>query len=297
MAFCWGCPRSRLNIYRHCKMLLQELKWNVKKQVMSVPFLGSFIDFQFRNGSATNFSLLHTGQFRLIFPIDKLLIFSDQHLDLSLMYTDPGILGWSNMTSKPSGMSLPPSWMSSSRASRGIHSVFQGESLGELYTFLVWMSLVALACESLHVCAVYIWHCEHAMFWVEVFMRNTYSFIHHFSGYSKTCCVKASCLFSHVILEHGESAQKQTVALYSCHCEVPWDHLEMFDIQKTKQNKKEPKIVEINVYNITLSILCWDKGLFLPVFFICLFFFSWTVGEWLVNSFGFQLLGISNMDC
>ena len=52
----------------------------------------------------------------------------------------------------------------------------------------------------------------------------------------------------------------------------------MFDIQKTKQNKKEPKIVEINVYNITLSILCWDKGLFLPVFFICLFFFlldSW----------------------
>ena len=136
MAFCWGCPRSRLNIYRHCKMLLQELKWNVKKQVMSVPFLGSFIDFRFRNGSATNFSLLHTGQFRLIFPIDKLLIFSDQHLDLSLMYTDPGILGWSNMTSKPSGMSLPPSWMSSSRASRGTpFSLSRGEFGGVVYFF------------------------------------------------------------------------------------------------------------------------------------------------------------------
>ena len=232
MAFYCGCPRSRLNIYRHCKMLLLELWWNVKKQVVSLPLLDSFIAFWFRNGSATDFSLLHTGQFRLIFPIDKFIIFSDQHLDLSLMFPGPWILGWSNMTSKPSGVSLPPSWMASPRASRtpfSLSRVGGGGGGGGLYTF--WgmhvfgsFSLWEPACMC---CVHVIWHCEHAMFWVEVFMCSTYSFIHHFSGYSKACCVEASCLFSHIILEHGESAQKQRVALYSCHCEVPWDHLEM----------------------------------------------------------------------
>ena len=41
--------------------------------------------------------------------------------------------------------------------------------------------LVVLACESLHVCTVCIWRCEHARFCVEVFYAlyiNFYSFIH-----------------------------------------------------------------------------------------------------------------------
>ena len=43
--------------------------------------------------------------------------------------------------------------------------------------------LVVLACESLHVCTVCIWHCEHARFCVEVFYAlyiNFHSFIHSF---------------------------------------------------------------------------------------------------------------------
>ena len=43
------------------------------------------------------------------------------------------------------------------------------------------MSLVVLACESLHVCTVCIWRCEHARFCVEVFYAlyiNFHSFIH-----------------------------------------------------------------------------------------------------------------------
>ena len=41
--------------------------------------------------------------------------------------------------------------------------------------------LVVLACESLHVCTVCIWRCEHARFCVEVFYAlyiNFHSFIH-----------------------------------------------------------------------------------------------------------------------
>ena len=47
-----------------------------------------------------------------------LLAFSDQHLDLCLMFPGPGIPRQSSMASKPSDMSLPPSGMSSPRASR-----------------------------------------------------------------------------------------------------------------------------------------------------------------------------------
>ena len=32
IAFCRDCPRNRLNVYRQCKMLLQELSWNAKKK-------------------------------------------------------------------------------------------------------------------------------------------------------------------------------------------------------------------------------------------------------------------------
>ena len=47
-----------------------------------------------------------------------LLAFSDQHLDLSLMFPGPGIPRQSGTASEPSDMSLPPSGMSSPRASR-----------------------------------------------------------------------------------------------------------------------------------------------------------------------------------
>ena len=46
--------------------------------------------------------------------------------------------------------------------------------------------LVVLACESLHVCTVCIWRCEHARFCVEVFYAlyiNFHSFIHPFIHY------------------------------------------------------------------------------------------------------------------
>ena len=125
IAFCLDCPKNRLNVYRQCKMLLQELSWNAKKQITSLPFLGSFIGFLSRNGSATKFSLPLTGQFMITPPstslISKnttLLAFSDQHLDLSLMFPGPGIPRQSGTASEPSDMSLPPSGMSSPRASR-----------------------------------------------------------------------------------------------------------------------------------------------------------------------------------
>ena len=97
-----------------------------KKKITSLPFLDSFTDFPSRNGSATKFSLPLTGQFMitppstsLIFSINTTLIaFSDQHLDLSLMFPSPGIPRQSGTASEPSGMSLPPSGMSSPRASR-----------------------------------------------------------------------------------------------------------------------------------------------------------------------------------
>ena len=92
----------------------------------SLPFLGSFIGFLSRNGSATKFSLPLTGQFMITPPSTSpifsknttLLAFSDQHLDLSLMFPGPGIPRQSGTASEPSDMSLPPSGMSSPRASR-----------------------------------------------------------------------------------------------------------------------------------------------------------------------------------
>ena len=97
-----------------------------KTQITSLPFLGSFIGFLSRNGSATKLSLPLTGQFMITPPSTSLifsknttlLAFSDQHLDLSLMFPGPGIPRKSGTASEPSDLSLPPSGMSSPRASR-----------------------------------------------------------------------------------------------------------------------------------------------------------------------------------
>ena len=102
------------------------MKCTQKKQITSLPFLGSFIGFLSRNGSATKFSLPLTGQSMITPPSTSLifsknttlLAFSDQHLDLSLMFPGPGIPRQSGTASEPSDMSLPPSGMSSPRASR-----------------------------------------------------------------------------------------------------------------------------------------------------------------------------------
>ena len=86
----------------------------------------SFFGFPSRNGSATKFSLPLTGQFMITPPSTSLifskntthLAFSHQHLHLSLMFPGPGIPRQSGTASEPSDMSLPPSGMSSPRASR-----------------------------------------------------------------------------------------------------------------------------------------------------------------------------------
>ena len=54
----------------------------------------------------------------LISKNTTLLAFSDQQLDLSLMFPGPGIPRQRGTASEPSDMSLPPSGMSSPRASR-----------------------------------------------------------------------------------------------------------------------------------------------------------------------------------
>ena len=97
-----------------------------KTQITSLPFLDSFIGFPSRNGSATKFSLPPTGQFMITTPSTSLifsknttlLAFSDQHLDLSLMFPGSGFLSQNGTASEPSDMSLPPYGMSSPRASR-----------------------------------------------------------------------------------------------------------------------------------------------------------------------------------
>ena len=102
------------------------MKCKKQQQITSLPFLGSFIGFLSRNGSATKLSLPLTGQFMITPPSTSLifsknttlLAFSDQHLDLSLMFPGPGIPRQSGTASEPSDMSLPPSGMSFPRASR-----------------------------------------------------------------------------------------------------------------------------------------------------------------------------------
>ena len=57
----------------------------------------------------------------------------------------------------------------------------RGGWVGAVRTFWYECSSVVLACESLHVCTVCIWRCEHAMFCVEFFLCAIYkklSFIH-----------------------------------------------------------------------------------------------------------------------
>ena len=61
--------------------------------------------------------------------------------------------------------------------------------------------LVVLACESLHVCTVCIWRCEHARFCVEVFLCAIYkfSFIHSFKEMAGCRVLRSVSCFSAAI--------------------------------------------------------------------------------------------------
>ena len=60
-------------------------------------------------------------------------------------------------------------------------TVMHSSTFGKGWVGMSACPLVVLACESLHVCTVCIWRCEHARFCVEVFYAlyiNFHSFIH-----------------------------------------------------------------------------------------------------------------------
>ena len=60
-------------------------------------------------------------------------------------------------------------------------TVMYSSTFGKGWVGMSACPLVILACESLHVCTVCIWRCEHARFCVEVFYAlyiNFHSFIH-----------------------------------------------------------------------------------------------------------------------
>ena len=62
-------------------------------------------------------------------------------------------------------------------------TVMHSSTFGKGWVGMSACPLVVLACESLHVCTVCIWRCEHARFCVEVFYAlyiNFHSFIHSF---------------------------------------------------------------------------------------------------------------------
>ena len=107
-------------------MLLQELSWNAHKKDHITPILRQlhWLPIQKRIChkiiSATYQSVHDNTPLYLsdLLQNTTLLAFSDQHLDLCLMFPGPGIPRQSSMASKPSDMSLPPSGMSSPRASR-----------------------------------------------------------------------------------------------------------------------------------------------------------------------------------
>ena len=63
-------------------------------------------------------------------------------------------------------------------------TVMHSSTFGKGWVGMSACPLVVLACESLHVCTVCIWRCEHARFCVEVFYAlyiNFHSFIHSFT--------------------------------------------------------------------------------------------------------------------
>ena len=77
IAFCRDCPTKQIKRLQAVQNAAARtvMKCKKKKKITSLPFLGSFIGFLSRNGSATKFSLPLTGQF-MITPPSTSLIFS-----------------------------------------------------------------------------------------------------------------------------------------------------------------------------------------------------------------------------
>ena len=98
-------------------------------------------------------------------------------------------------------------------------TVMHSSTFGKGWVGMSACPLVVLACESLHVCTVCIWRCEHARFCVEVFYAlyiNFHSFIHSFC-----VCVHAFLHYS-VNIQRTFFASKYTARYIS----VPLDRLQ-----------------------------------------------------------------------
>ena len=112
---------------------VMKCKKKIKKKIItSLPFLDSFIGFPSRNGSATKLSLTLTGHFMITPPLTliskntTLLAFSDQHLELSLVFPGPG---FQDKAVRPASLQIcrflllecPPR----EHQAEGLHSVLQ----------------------------------------------------------------------------------------------------------------------------------------------------------------------------
>ena len=75
-------------------------------------------------------------------------------------------------------------------------TVMHSSTFGKGWVGMSACPLVVLACESLHVCTVCIWRCEHARFCVEVFYALYiifHSFIHSFIKVIQTFKIRDPC--------------------------------------------------------------------------------------------------------
>ena len=100
------CKKNKNKKTDHITPILRQLHWlpiqkRIRHKILSATYRS-----------------VHDNTFLIFSKNTTLLAFSDQHLDLSLMFPDPGIPRQSGTASEPSDMWLPPSGMSSPRASR-----------------------------------------------------------------------------------------------------------------------------------------------------------------------------------
>ena len=110
--------------------------------------------------------------------------------------------------------------------------------VGGLCTLLVWTSLVVLACESLHVCTVCIWCCEHARFHVD-------SLVHHIIiTFSFICCVLT-----------GSAAQ---VCSSCCTQLMPGEAMRQCDHQGVTSDLKEAKRHKTIKFSSSLYCYKWS---------------------------------------
>ena len=111
----------------------------------------------------------------------------------------------------------------------------RGGWVGAVCTFWYECPLVGLACESLHVCTVCIWRCEHARFCVEVFLCAIYkfSFIHSFTQpltqndmiCRVKCCRKVEQLQDRIHIQPVRKLLVWRAVLKERYCRTPVNHI------------------------------------------------------------------------